>query len=119
MKDESKSGYNKVSNAQNFPPGSYDLLIICSYEEVSEYQTITVVQKLILPCQTESDQWMTDKIDLITKKHDKATNCHCIVSYLDHIGAQHSKFYYLEQITIFLQECKERNKNNMQVMPTI
>ena len=54
---------------------------------------------------------MTDEIDLIKKKHDKATNCHRVISYLDHLGAQHSKFYYLEQITIFLQDCKKRNQD--------
>ena len=110
VKDESKSGNNKVSNALNLPPGSYDLLIIGSYGEVKS-QTITVVQKLIPPHLKGSDQWITDKIDLIKKKHDKATNCDCIISYFDHLGAQHSKFYYLEQITIFLQECKRRNQD--------
>ena len=111
VKDDSKSGNNKVSNARNFPPGSYDLLIIGSYGEVSKSQAITVVQKLIPPHLKGSDQWMTDEIDLIKRKHDKATNCDHIISYLDHVGAQNSKFYYLEQITIFLQECKERNQD--------
>ena len=110
MKDEPKSVYNQVPNARNLPPGSYDLLIIGSFGEVSESQTITVAQKLIPPNQTGSVQWMKDEIDLIEEKHGKAGNCHHIVSYLDHPGAQHSKFYYLEQITIFLQECKKRNK---------
>ena len=111
MKDESKSGYNKVSNARNLPPGSYDLMIIGSYGEVSESQTITVAQKLIPPHLKGSDQWMIDEISHIEKKHNKATNCDRIISYLDHVGAQHSKFYYLEQISIFLKDCKERNQD--------
>ena len=50
---------------------------------------------------------MKDEIDLIEEKHGKAGNCHHIMSYLDHPGAQHSKFYYLEQITIFLEKCEQ------------
>ena len=111
VKDDSKSGYNKVSNARNLPPGSYDLLIIGSYGEVSKSQAIIVVQKLIPPHLKGSDQWMTDEIAYIEKKHVKATNCHRIVSYLDHLGAQDSKSCYLERITIFLQECKKRNQD--------
>ena len=107
MKDESKSSYDQVSNARNLPPSSYDLLIIGSFGKVSDPETITVAQKLIPPHLKGSDQWMKDEIDLIKKKHEKATNCHHIMSYLDQVGAQHSKFYYLEKITIFLQECKQ------------
>ena len=111
VKDDSKSGSNKVSNALNLPPGSYDLMIIGSYGEVSKSQAITAAQKLILPHLKGSDQWMTDEIGDIEKKHDKATNCDHIVSYFDHVGAQDSKFYYLERIRIFLQECKKRNQD--------
>ena len=107
VKDEPKSSYDQVSNARNLPPCSYDLLIIGSFGEVSESQTITFAQKLVPPHLKGSDQWMIDEIDLIKKKHGKAGNCHHIVSYLDHPGDQHSKFHYLEQITIFLQECKK------------
>ena len=110
MKDESKFGYDQVLNPRNLPRGSYDLLIIGSFGEVSESQTITVAQKLIPPDQTGSDQWMTKEIDLIKEKHGKTGNCHHIISYLDQVGAQHSKFYYLEQITIFLQECKKKEQ---------
>ena len=99
-----------MSNARNLPPGSYDLLIIGSYGEVSESQTNAVAQKLIPSHLKGSDQWITDEIDLIKKKHDEATNCDRIISYLDHLGAQHSKSYYLEQIRVFLQECKKRNQ---------
>ena len=59
VKDESKSGYNIVSNTLNLPPGSYDLMIIGSYGEVSKSQDITVAQKLIPPHLKGYDQWMT------------------------------------------------------------
>ena len=110
MKDESQFGYDQVLNPRNLPPSSYDLLIIGSFGEVSESQTITFAQKLIPPHQTVSDQWMKEEIDLIKEKHGKAGNCRHIMSYLDHPGAQQSKFYYLEKITIFLQECKKKKQ---------
>ena len=111
VKDEPKSSYDQVSNARNLPPGSYDLLIIGSFGEVSDPETIKVVQKLIPPHLKASDRWMTDEIDCIKEKHGKAGNCHRIIYYLDCPGAQHSKFYYLEKITIFLQECKQRSQD--------
>ena len=107
MKDDSKSVYDQVPNERNLPPSSYDLLIISSFGKVSDPETIKVTQKLIPPHLKASDRWMTDEIDCIKEKHGKAGNCNRIIYYLDCPGAQHSKFYYLEQITIFLQECEE------------
>ena len=56
MKDESQFGYDQVLNPRNLPPGFYNLLIIGSFGEVSESQTITFAQKLIPHHQTVSDQ---------------------------------------------------------------
>ena len=92
---------------RQLPPGTYDVLIIGSFGEVSDSQTIQVVHKRIPSDQEGSNQWMKKEIDLIKKMSKKASRCHHVLVYSEHSGAEHSKDYYLEKIKNFLTNCKQ------------
>ena len=59
---------------QNLPPITYDLLIIGSFGNISDSQTIQVAHKSVPSDWEGSNQWMTEEIDLIKKIHEKIHN---------------------------------------------
>ena len=91
---------------RQLPFVTYDLLIIGSFGEVSDSQTIQVAHKLIPSDQEGSNQWMIKEIDLIRKLHEKNPHCYVLVCS-DLPGTEQSKDYYLEKIKYFLTNCKQ------------
>ena len=94
-------------NWRQLPPGTYDLLIIGSFGEVSDFQTIQVAHKLIPSGQEGSNQWMIKEIDLIREMDEKNPHCYQVLVCSEHQGSEHSKDYYLEKIRNFFIDCKQ------------
>ena len=90
---------------RDYPIGTTDVLIIGSFGEVSDSQTIQVAQKLVL--NDHENQWMTKEIDLIRDMYKKDRYCQHVLVYSDLPGNEHSKDYYLEKIRNFLTNCKQ------------
>ena len=86
---------------------TYDVLIIGSFGEMSDSQTIQVAHKLASNDQEGSDQWMTKEIDLISGLYKTSPRCHHVFVCIDFPEAEHSKDYYLEKIRNFLTRCKQ------------
>ena len=84
-------------------------MIIGSFGEVSDSQTIQVAHKRIPSDQEGSNPWMTTEIDLIMKLHEKAPHCDQIVPCFDHPGTEYSKDYYLKEIRSFFTNCKQNS----------
>ena len=82
-------------------------MIIGSFGEMSDSQTIQVAHKLAPNDQEGSDQWMTKEIDLISGLYKTSPRCHHVFVYIDFPEAEHSKDYYLEKIRNFLTHCKQ------------
>ena len=92
---------------RELPLGTHNLLIIGSFGEVSDTQTIQVAHKLIPSNQEGSNQWMKKEIDLINEMHKNKPRCHHVLVCSDLPGAEHSRDYYLEKIRNFLTDCKQ------------
>ena len=90
---------------QDYPSGIYDVLIIGSFGEVSDTQTIQVAHKLVQ--NNQQYQWMTKEIDLISEMSKKDRDCQHVLVHSDFPGNEHSKDYYLEKIRSFLNNCKQ------------
>ena len=86
---------------------TYDLLIIGSFGEVSDFQTLQVAQKRIPNDQEGSNQWMTKEINLTREMYELDPSCHHVSVCSDLPGTKHSKDYYLEKIRNFLTSCKQ------------
>ena len=84
-------------------------MIIGSFGEVSDSQTIQVAHKLIHSDQEGSNPWMTKEIDLIMKLHEKGPHCDHIFPSFDHPGTEYSKDYYLKEISSFFTNCKQNS----------
>ena len=94
-------------NWRQLPPVAHDTLIIGSFGEMSDSQTIQIAQKFIPSNQEGSKQWMKKEIDLIREMDEKNPSCHRVLVCSDLPGAEHSKDYYLEKIRSFLTDCKQ------------
>ena len=92
---------------RKLPTGTYDFLIITSFGEISDSQSIQVAHKLIPSNQEGSNQWMTKEIDLIKKLRERNPRCHHVLVCSDLPEIEHSKDYYLEKLRNFLTDCKE------------
>ena len=90
---------------RDYPIGIMNVLIIGSFGEVSDTQTIQVAHKLVL--NDQQDHWMTKEIDLIRDMKQKDTYCHYVLVQSDLPGTERSKDYYLEKIRNFLINCKQ------------
>ena len=90
---------------RGYPIGIADVLIIGSFGEVSDSQTIQVAHKLVL--NDQQDHWMTKETDLISEMRKKIRNCQHVIVHSDLPGNEHSKDYYLEKIKNFLTNCKQ------------
>ena len=90
---------------RDYPVGIRDVLIIGSFGEVSDTQTIQVAHKLVQ--NNQQDQWMTKEIDLTRDMYEKDRHCHHVLVHSDLPGKEHSKDYYLEKIRSFLNNCKQ------------
>ena len=92
---------------RQLPPGTYDVLIIGSFGEMSDSQNIQVAHKLIPSDQEGSNQWMTKEIDLIRELNEKDRESYLVLVSFDLPGKEQSKDYYLEKIKYFLTDCKQ------------
>ena len=92
---------------RNLLPITYDLLIIGSFGNVSDSQSIQVAHKGVPSDWEGSNQWMTEEIDLIKKTHKKDSHCHIVLVYEDRPGAEKSKNYYLEKIENVFNNCEQ------------
>ena len=90
---------------RDYPVGITDVLIIGSFGEVSDTQTIQVAHKLVQ--NNQQDNWMTKEIDLIKDMYKEDPDCQHVLVHLDLPGNEHSKDYYLEKIRNFLTNCKQ------------
>ena len=90
---------------QDYPSGIYDVLIIGSFGEVSDTQTIQVAHKLVL--NDQQDHWMTKETDLARDMYEKDRDCQQVLVHSDLPGNEHSKDYYLEKIKNFLTNYKQ------------
>ena len=90
---------------RDYPIGIADVLIIGSFGEVSDSQTIQVAHKLIL--NDQQGHWMTKETDLVRDIYKKDRHCHRVLVHSDLPGNEHSKDYYLEKIKNFLTNCKQ------------
>ena len=86
---------------------AYDVLIIGSFGEMSDSQTIHVAHKLAPNDQEGSIQWMTKEIDLISGLYKTSPRCHHVFVYKDLPEAERSRDYYHEKIRNFLTHCKQ------------
>ena len=92
---------------RQLPPGTCDVLVIGSFGEVSDSQTIQVAHKLIPSDQEGSNQWMIKEIDLIRELNERDRESYLVLVCSDLPGTEHSKDYYLEKIRNFLTDCKQ------------
>ena len=92
---------------RDYPIGTTDVLIIGSFGEVSDSQTIQVAHKLVL--NDHENLWMTKEIDLIKDIYKEDQRCqHNIISVCSDLpGNERSKNYYLEKIRNFFTDCKQ------------
>ena len=104
MNEDSATGLYTLT-WRDYPGGIHDDLIIGSFGEVSDTQTIQVAHKLVQ--NNQQDQWMTKEIDLIRDMRKKVPYCQRVLVYSDLPRAEHSKDYYLEKIKTFFTDCKQ------------
>ena len=90
---------------REYPIGIRDVLIIGSFGEVSDTQTIQVAHKLVQ--NNQQDQWMTKEIHLVSEMSKKDRDCQHVLVHSDLPGNEHSKDYYLEKIRTFFTDCKQ------------
>ena len=90
---------------RDYPVGICDVLIIGSFGEVSDTQTIQVAHKLVQ--NNQQDQWMTKEIDLGSEMSKKYRDYQHVLVHSDLPGTEHSKDYYLEKIRTFFIDCKQ------------
>ena len=90
---------------RNYPIRIMDVLIIGSFGEVSDTQTIQVAHKLVL--NDQQDHWMNKETDLARDMYKKDRDCQHVLVHLDLPGTEHSKDYYLEKIRNFFTDCKQ------------
>ena len=96
---------------RDIPPSSADLLIVGSFGEVSNSETIEVAHKLVPTDQEGSNQWMTKEIDLIKEMFRNDSNSERVSVCSDLPGTKHSRTYYIEKIKTFLTACTHDKGN--------
>ena len=98
---------------RDIPPSTADLLIIGSFGEVSNSETIQVAHKLVPSDQEGSNQWMTKEIDLIKEMCRNDSNSEHVLVCSDLPGTKHPRIYYIEKIKTFLNVCTHDKGNQL------